>query len=274
MTQAQKAELFRELHQGGRILVLPNAWDVASARVFEEAGFPAIATTSAGVAAVFGYPDGQHISSGLMLDMVRRIADAVAVPVTADVEAGYDDPLQTALAAMEAGAAGMNLEDALDDNPAALKDLASQVELIRLIRARTNLVINARTDIFLSQIGEPATRLRRTVERLNAYRDAGADSLFAPGVSDAETIGQLAKMVRGPLNILAVNGTPPIAALQELGVARVTIGSGAMRATLGLARRIAHELAGQGTYASFTEGAIPYADVNHMLKAKAKPASQ
>ena len=273
MTQAQKAELFRGLHHRGRILVLPNAWDVASARVFEEAGFPAIATTSAGVAAVFGYPDGQHIGAALMLDMVRRIAAAVSVPVTADVEAGYDNPVQTAAGVMEAGAVGMNLEDSSEEDPSTLADLALQLETIRAIRARTNLVINARTDIFLAGVGDPATRLERTVERLNAYRDAGADSLFAPGVSDAETIGKLARAVRGPLNILAVRGTPPVPELERLGVARVTVGSGIMRATLGLTRRFAHELAGPGTY-SYTEDTISHAEVNRMLKVKQQTASQ
>jgi len=223
-----------------------------------------MATTSAGVAAVFGYPDGQHIPGAVMLDMVRRIAGAVAVPVTADVEAGYDDPAATALAVMEAGAVGMNLED-ISSDPSALVDLARQVEIIRSIRAKTNLVINARTDVFLAGIGDASTRLERTVERLKAYRDAGADSLFAPGVRDAETIGKLTRAVRGPLNILAVKGAPPIAELQRLGVARVTIGSGAMRAGLGLTRRIARELADHGTYTSFTEDAMTYPDVNRML---------
>jgi 2-methylisocitrate lyase-like PEP mutase family enzyme len=268
MTQAQKADIFRELHHRGRILVLPNAWDVASARVFEDAGFPAIATTSAGVAAVFGYPDRQQIPSELMLDMVRRIAGAVSVPVTADVEAGYDDPAATALAVMQAGAVGMNLEDTPNDDPTALADIGRQAEIIRAIRAKTNLVINARTDLFLFGVGDPATRVDRAVQRLNTYRDAGADSLFVPGVIDADTIGKLSQAVRGPLNILAVKGTPPIAELQKLGVARVTIGSGAARAALGLARRIAKELSEQGTYSAFTDDAISYVDVNRMLAAK------
>ncbi|MDQ2946590.1 MAG: isocitrate lyase/phosphoenolpyruvate mutase family protein [Acidobacteriota bacterium] len=274
MTQSEKAKIFRELHRrephgsqplGKPLLLLPNAWDVASARVFEEAGFPAIGTTSAGIAAVFGYPDGQHISRELMLEMVRRIVQSVAVPVTADVEAGYNDPLLTAVKVMEAGAVGINLEDLVDEQPATLVGLSEQVAVIRSIRAQTNLVINARTDIFLAGIGDTATRLERTLERLNAYCEAGADCLFAPGVRDAETIGKLARSLKGPLNILAVAGTPPIAELQRLGVARVSIGSGAMRATLGLARRVATELREHGTYSAMVEGAISYAEVNSML---------
>ena len=270
MTQAEKAKLFRDLHQvdptkGRPLLLLPNAWDVASARVFEDAGFPAIGTTSAGVAAVFGYPDGQRVSRDLMLEMVKRIAESVAIPVSADVEAGYGDALLTAVKVMDAGAIGINLEDLVDEPSATLAGLTEQTAMIRSIRAQTNLVINARTDIFLAGIGDAATRLERTVERLNAYREAGADCLFAPGVRDAETIGKLAQGVKGPLNILAVAGTPPIAELQRLGVARVSIGSGAMRATLGLTRRIAKELLEQGTYSTMLEGALSYAEVNAML---------
>lgn len=270
MDQAEKAKIFGELHhpteqRRKQLLLLPNAWDVASARVFEEANFPAIGTTSAGIAAVYGFPDGQQVSRELMLEMVRRIVQAVAVPVTADVESGYGDALLTAVKVMEAGAVGINLEDTIDGQPAALVGMAEQAAVIRSIRAQTNLVINARTDIYLAGIGDAAARFDRTVERLNAYLEAGADCLFAPGVSDAETIGKLVQSIRGPLNILAVGGTPAIAELQRLGVARVSIGSGAMRATLGLTRRIAMELRERGTYSTMLDGAISYADVNGML---------
>lgn len=259
-----KPSLFRRLHSGPKILVLPNAWDVASARIFETAGFPAIATTSAGVANSLGYADGEHISRGEMLDVVRRIVKAVSVPVTADVEAGYGAAVGTAQALVDIGAAGMNLEDTT--NQPSLVDLSTQVKLIESIRAKTDLVINARTDLFLLSIGDPATRLERTIERINAYRNAGADSVFVPGLRDAETIGKLAQAVKGPLNILAVAGTPPIAELERLGVARVTIGSGAMRATMGLTQRIAKELFQRGTYSSFTDGAMPYADANRLFE--------
>ena len=267
MTQSEKAKLLRDLHHGGQILVLPNAWDVASAVVFEQAGFPATATSSAGVAAVFGYPDGQHISADLMLDMVGRIIRAVSTPVTADLESGYSDPVQTALRLVELGGAGLNLEDAREEDPATLIDLATQVELIRTIRSKTNLVINARTDIYLAGVGDPATRFERTVERLNAYRDAGADSLFAPGVKDADLIGRLVRAVKGPLNILGVAGGPLISQLQQLGVARVSLGSGPARAALGVARRLAKELLEQGTYAAMIDGALTYAEVQRMLSA-------
>lgn len=256
----EKADLLRRLHHRD-LLLIGNSWDVASARIFERAGFAAVGTSSAGVAFALGYPDGQRISRQEMLEAVARIAHAVKVPVTADVEAGYDDPVETARGVWSAGAAGMNLEDTAGGG---LIDLVPGIREIR--KAVPAMVLNARTDIFLNRMGEEATRFDRAVERLNAYREAGADCLFAPGVRDAETIARLAKAVRGPLNILAVAGTPSIAELKAMGVARVSVGSGPMRAALGLLDRIARELHDRGTYASMTEGAIPYEDVNALLR--------
>jgi 2-methylisocitrate lyase-like PEP mutase family enzyme len=256
---------------------LPNVWDVASARIFEEAGFPAIATSSAGVAFSLGYPDGQKITRGEMLGVVNRIAEAVDVPVTADVEAGYgttpEEVADTAREVIAAGAIGMNLEDGAEDKPGFLTDLNLEKEIIRAVvevseRAGVSLVLNARTDIFLYGIGPAETRLVRAIERLNAYRAAGAQCLFAPGVKDAETIAQLTRGVEGPLNILATVGTPPVAELQKLGVARVSIGSGPMRAALGFLARMARELHEEGTFSLMTEGTIPYADVNRLLQPK------
>ncbi len=261
----QKTAILRELHRRPRILVLPNAWDVASARVFENAGFSAIATSSAGVAFSLGFPDGQRIGRDEMIGVVRRIASAVAVPVTADVESGYGDPVATARALVDAGAAGMNLEDMTGDDVSSFVDLADQVRLIERVRGATDLVINARTDVYLAAIGDPATRFERTVERLTAYRKAGADSLFVPGVRDAETIGKLAKAVDGPLNILAVAGAPSVPELERLGVRRVTVGSGPMRASMGLTARIAKELLESGTYTAMTENATSYVDANRLF---------
>jgi len=245
------------------MLTLPNAWDVASARIFERAGFPAIGTSSAGVAFSLGYPDGERLSREEMTDAAARIARAVKIPVTADVEAGYGDPVETARQVWAAGAVGMNLEDSAADR---LHDLPLQIAAIRGIRAAfPHMVINARTDILLNAMGDQATRFDRAVERLNAYADAGADCLFAPGVRDRETIAKLVKAVHGPLNILATVGSPDIAEMKALGVARVSVGSGPMRSTLGLVDRIARELRDQGTYTAIVDGAIPYAEVNLLL---------
>jgi 2-methylisocitrate lyase-like PEP mutase family enzyme len=276
-TQVKFGRQFLELHQGHKILVLPNAWDVSSARIFEEAGFPAIGTTSAGVANALGYPDGQRIPRGEMLAVVHRIAEAVDVPVTADVEAGYGSTLEevaeTARLVLAAGAVGMNLEDGAEGKPDFLVDLNLQTKIIHAVveiseRAGIPLTLNARTDIFLHGIGPAETQLARTIERLNAYRAAGAQSLFAPGVKDKNTIGQLARGVAGPLNILATVGTPPIADLQQLRVARVSLGSGPMRATLGLLVRMARQLREEGKFSLMTDGAVPYADANRISQSK------
>jgi 2-methylisocitrate lyase-like PEP mutase family enzyme len=271
--QKSKAMAFRAMHRGPKALVLPNAWDVASARVFEEAGFSAIATTSAGVAFSLGYPDGQKISREEMLARVERIARAVKLPVTADVEAGYgpkpEDAARTAREVIEAGAVGMNLEDAAGDAARPLYDLSLQVERIRAVREaalKTGvlLVLNARTDAYLVQVGAPEKRYDEAVLRLVAYRDAGADCVFLPGVINAETIGRVVRDLTCPVNILTGPGAPSIPELEKLGVARVSVGSGAMRATLGLVKRIAEELKSSGTYATL-EGGMAYADVNKML---------
>jgi 2-methylisocitrate lyase-like PEP mutase family enzyme len=242
--------------------------------MMEEAGYPAIATSSSGVAAALGYPDGQRISRKEMLEVVARIARAVRVPVSADVEAGYGTTLkemiETVKAVVAAGAVGMNLEDVTGDDESSLVDTALQVEKIRGICEASSslgvpLVVNARTDIYLLQIGDAATRLERTVERLRAYREAGAGCLFAPGIRDRETISKLVKAVGAPLNILLSPGCPPLGELEKLGVARASAGSAVMRASLGLAQRIGKELMEKGTYESLFEGAVPFADVNRMM---------
>jgi 2-methylisocitrate lyase-like PEP mutase family enzyme len=276
-TQAELARQFLGLHRGPKILVLPNAWDVASARIFEDAGFPAIGTTSAGVANSYGYPDGQKIPREEMLAVVRRIADAVEVPVTADVEAGFgstpEEVADTARAVIAARAEGMNLEDGVEGKPDLLADVSRQNQIIRAVLeaaagAGVPFVLNARTDIFLYGIGPAETRLERAIDRLNSYHAAGAPSLFAPGVKDTETIAQLARGVAGPLNILATVGTPSIAELQQIGVARVSVGSGPMRATLGFLDRMARQLRDEGVFTLMTEGALPYADANRLVQQK------
>jgi 2-methylisocitrate lyase-like PEP mutase family enzyme len=277
-SQAQKAEQLRRLHQGPKILIFPNAWDVASARVVEDLGYPAIATTSAGVAAALGYPDGQIISRSEMLDMVARIAGAVRVPVTADFEAGYgltlDDMADTAKALVSAGAVGLNFEDITGPDESDHVELGLQVQKIQKIREVSAgalgvpLVVNARTDIYLLPIGPAETRFDRTVERLRAYRQAGADCLFAPGVTDGDTIAKLVRALNAPLNILLSKGVPLIRELEKIGVARVSTGSGTMRAALGYARRVAKELAETGTYSALLESPVPFPELMSMLARK------
>ena len=272
--QKSNADAFRAMHRGPKVLLLPNAWDVASARVLEDTGIRAIATSSAGVAFSLGYADGQKISRGEMLQVVARIARAVRVPVTADVEAGYgnrpEDAAETAQEVIDAGAVGMNLEDAKDDPEHPLIELALQLERIAAVRevakaAGVPLVLNARTDVYLKQIGAPEGRYDEALRRLAAFRDAGADCVFAPGLQDPATIGRLVRDLGCPLNILAGPGFASVLELEKLGVARVSLGSGVMRATLGLLQRIAEELQSSGTYRGL-EGAPPFAVVNELME--------
>ena len=285
-TRRAKAELLRGLHRRGSILVLPNAWDPLSARVFESCGFAAVATTSAGIAYSFGYPDGERLGRKEMAEATGRIVGAVSVPVTADVEGGYgpspDDGAETARAVVEAGGVGLNLEDAADVSPPGqerspgggavgpLVEIEAQAEKIRAVVAAGQetgvpLVVNARTDTYWRSVGDPGWRFSETVLRANAFFDAGADCVFVPGIKDPETIYRLAREIPGPLNVLGVPGAPTIPELAGLGVRRVSVGSGPARAVMGLVRRIGQELLDGGTYASLSEGAVPYDEANSLF---------
>jgi 2-methylisocitrate lyase-like PEP mutase family enzyme len=270
-TLTEKAEEFRRLHHTGQVLVLPNAWDAASARIYELAGFPAVASTSAGVAFTYGYPDGQSISMEEMLDAISRMTRTVEIPVSADIESGYQSIEETVEAVIDAGAIGINLEDCTDETEQGLFSIEDQVRRIKLPRQTAEgvgvpLVINARTDIYLAGIGAPEDRFEMTRERLEAYAAAGADCLFVPGVSEEPTIQALVGAAALPLNVLAVAATPPVKRLQELNVARVSMGSGPARAALTVAHRVAEELKSQGTFSQFTAGVMPYQDVNDLFR--------
>jgi len=274
--QRKKAERFRDLHRASRILVLPNAWDAASAKVFERAGFDAIATTSAGIASAYGYPDGERMSRADMLEAVQRIANSVALPVSADMEAGFghtpEEVAETARLVLEAGAVGINLEDGTLDKSHPLADISLQVERIKAVRRAADefgipLVINARTDVYEIFDAQDRTLLTQAAQRGNAYRAAGADCIFAISVDDKETIAALVREIDAPINVLARHGSPTIAELEKLGVARVSFGSIPMRATMTLAARIADELKQSGTY-SFAQGILTYAEVNNYFEAK------
>jgi 2-methylisocitrate lyase-like PEP mutase family enzyme len=269
----EKAERLRALHRGPRILVLPNAWDAATARVFEAEGFLAIATTSAGVAAALGYPDGGIVPTHEMIEAIARIVRAVRIPVTADIEYAYatapGDVADVVLRVIAAGAVGINLEDCMPGGH-ELEPITLQTEKISAIakaaaKAGVRAVINARTDVFLRAMGPAESRLAVAIDRGKAFLAAGADCVFVPGVHERDTIAALVQGIAGPINILAVKGTPPISELAALGVARVSVGSGPMRAALALVREIAHELKTAGTY-GFAERAMPYDEVNELMR--------
>ena len=202
---------------------------------------------------------------------VKRIAASVAVPVNADLEAGYGDVAKTAAALVDSGAVGLNLEDLEGGGAQGLVEIGRQCERIRTVKRVGRergipLVVNARTDLFLAQIGDPADRLERAIERLGAYIEAGADCVFVPAVSREDLIRRFVEELRFPLNVLASAGTPPVARLQEIGVARVSVGSGLARSTMGHARRAAEALRTTGNFDAMQAGAIPYDEANAMFR--------
>jgi 2-methylisocitrate lyase-like PEP mutase family enzyme len=214
------------------------------------------------------------MSRATMLAAVARIAARVRVPVTADLEAGYgprpEDAAATATGAIEAGAVGFNFEDARDHPDYPLFDIGAQVERIHAARdagsrAGVPLVINARTDVYLAQVGEPGTRFAETVRRLAAYRDAGADCLFAPGLTDAPTIGALVRELGAPVNILVGPHSPTVNELATLGVARISLGGAVMRSALDFTRRAVAELREQTSYATIVRTNLTHADMQKLM---------
>jgi 2-methylisocitrate lyase-like PEP mutase family enzyme len=268
--QIEKAETFRKLHHSGKILVLLNVWDAASARIFELAGAPAIATTSSGLAFSNGYPDGQRISRDRLVAAVRAITRVVNIPVSVDLEAGYgatpEEVRRTVAAVAEAGAIGMNIEDGSE--PPAL--LAGKISAIRGFASESGLpmFINARVDVYLRGIGAAENRLEETMRRIRMYADAGADGAFVPGLTDSAAIATVARESPLPLNVMFLPRLPRAAELEKLGVARLSIGGAGALACMSHARRIAQELLESGTYdALLSSLAISHGEAMKMFPA-------
>lgn len=271
--QKEKAELFLKYHYDNEILVLLNSWDNGSSKLIEAIGYKAIATTSMGVAASLGYPDCEVITLSEMLEVITGIVKSVKVPVTVDIEAGYgnntDEVIRSVKKIIGTGIVGINIEDSIDLSP-TLIDENEFCERISAIRALSDslgfhLVINARTDSFYTSSGSQQEKLSESIKRGNKYREAGADCIFVQPVSDRETIKTLVKEINAPINILANptigTGSPlTIKELQDLGVARVSLGSGLMKATLALVKKVADELNGKGTYNLLLDMLTPLPD--------------
>jgi 2-methylisocitrate lyase-like PEP mutase family enzyme len=240
---------FRARHTAGELLVLPNAWDAASARLVEKAGAEAVATTSAGVAWSLGVPDGDRLDPAEAVAAVARIVRAVGVPVTADIEGGYGDVAATVRGVRDAGAAGVNVEDGLSRQPRRIAEARAA--------AGEELFVNARIDTFLLSAGD----LEETVARALEYVDAGADGVFVPGVSDEAVIAELVERIPAPLNVMAGPGAPPVAALAKLGVRRVSVGPAIAAAAYSLASAAAVEVLTHGTY-ELSRAELTYGDLN------------
>jgi 2-methylisocitrate lyase-like PEP mutase family enzyme len=227
--QIDKARRFHSLHLDGP-LVLFNIWDPGSAKAVAEAGAQAIATGSWSVAAANGYPDGEAMPLALALDNIARIAAACDLPLTVDLERGYDDVGATVRGAIAAGAVGCNLEDGLADGMRAIEDQAARIAAARAAAdaAGVPMFINARTDLFLQAAPDThdAALVDQALQRAQAYAAAGADGVFVPGLVDASLIASLVDASPLPVNIMVLPAAPPLARLAELGVARVSHGPG------------------------------------------------
>jgi 2-methylisocitrate lyase-like PEP mutase family enzyme len=259
--QKEKAELFLKYHQDKDILVLLNSWDAGSSKLIEACGYKAIATTSMGIAASLGYPDCEVIQLSEMIQVISGIVNAVQVPVTVDIEAGYGNNVNEIIESVKkiiaTGIVGINIEDSIELNPVLIDEMEF-CERIAAIRELSDslgfhLVINARTDSFYTSSGSAHEKLTESIKRGNKYREAGADCIFVQPVWEKEIISTLVKEINAPINILSnptIGGGLPLSVreLQDLGVARLSLGSGLMKATLALIKKIADELSEKGTY--------------------------
>lgn len=275
--QLKRARALHQLHASPDLLVLPNAWDAGSALLFERAGFPAVGTSSAGIAYSLGLPDGEQAPLEELLKVVERITARVTVPVTVDMETGYGDDTKSVLAAVsaviEAGAVGVNLEDGTPTRVGGeprLKESAAQAELIGAVaqlkeELRVPFVLNARTDSYWLGLSDEGERFAVSTERANAYLEAGADCAFVPGDLDANVIGALARDINGPLNIIATPRTPELSELEQLGVARLSLGSWPARLAYGVTLRAARELK-NGSFVTLNSAGLTYADANALFK--------
>lgn len=255
--QVHLADVFRARHQRSPLLLLPNAWDALSARIIEDEGFDAVATTSGGVNWALGYADGEAAPWPEVVAATARMARVLQVPLTADIEMGYgDSPADVAKSVADiiaAGAVGINLEDGTGRADAPIRSVEDAVARIRAARkaateAGVPIVINARVDLYLRQVGDPASRFTETVRRAEAYVAAGADCIYPIALADAETIGRLTQAIRAPVNIVGHAGTPDVATLERLGVRRVSTATSVTMMVIDETRRLARELRERGSF--------------------------
>jgi 2-methylisocitrate lyase-like PEP mutase family enzyme len=254
----EKSRRLRELVRAPEILVMPGAYDVLSARLFEQMGFQAIQCTSGGIAAALGYPDGEVVSRDLTVEITGKIVAAVSVPVNADAERGYGDEKEiseTVRALVAVGTAGMNLEDGAGGKQGGARGLVELSEQLRKIAAvmkakrelGSEFFLNARVDALMVMTDDPKKALDEAIRRGNAYAEAGGDCIFFMHAVSRDVIGRLVKEVKAPVSVLAGPQHPSVNELQDLGVARVSYGSAFLKAAIGATKRLAAEIRGQGT---------------------------
>ncbi len=257
---------FRRLHAEG-LLILANAWDAGSARLIESLGAKAVATTSAAVAWSQGYPDGDRLPVGSLVATVAAITRIIAVPLTVDVEGGYSgdpDSVGEAVAAVVgAGAVGVNLEDGAGDPDL----LCAKIERAKRagVRLGVDLFVNARTDVYLRGLAPPAGRVEAVLARARAYRSAGADGLFVPGLSAPDEIRALASGAQLPLNVMAWPGLPAAPELASLGVRRLSAGPAIAQIAFATTASLARAFLQTGSSDPLGEGAMPFAELDALM---------
>lgn len=257
-----KSRRLRELVRAPEILVMPGAYDVLSALLFQQLGFHAIQGTSGGIAAALGYPDGEVMSRDLFVETSGQFAAAVSIPFNADGEKGYGDEQgvrETVRALVARGVAGMNLEDSTGKGGSGLVEMAQQLRKIKAVidtkqEIGSEFFLNARVDAFHVILNDPKKALDEAITRGNAYAEAGGDCIFYLNLHSAETIGTVGKEVKAPISILAGPQSPSVSQLQDLGVARVSYGSGLLKAAISGTKKLAQEILEKGTCSLLKEG--------------------
>ena len=265
---SERSDIFAKLHEGPRLLILPNAWDPGSARIIEHAGAKAIATSSSACAWARGYPDGEALPAEEVLALIASIARSVSIPVSADIETAYAEDAGSAARFVErvldAAAVGINIEDGV--MPPDL--LVRKIDAIRAMAARKNhrLWINARTDVYLKNLASGEAAFSETVARADRYGRAGADSIFVPGIADPALIERLVHNIPLPLNVLAWPNLPDASALEKLGVRRLSAGGGVARGALGYTHRLATDFLATGRSSLFSEGPAATLNLNQLMR--------
>lgn len=275
-SQVAKAEEFRGLHDRRDVLILPNAWDVPSARVFENEGFRAVATSSAGMMVSLGYPDGEEIPWNEFVPAVKRMAKVISLPLNVDMVGGFGGTQESVAkrvrTVVAAGAVGINIEDFVHKKKALVplqKHLSKLRTLVKLRAAqKVPFVINARTDALRYAEGDAESKLEEAIGRAKAFRDLGVDCVYPMGLMDAPSILRFVKAVDFPTNVMVRKGLPTITDLKQIGVARVSFGPSASYAAMGLLKRASREILDGGTYGALIEGAITFDELNSLAVPK------
>ena len=261
------AKSFHALHEEKDILILPNAWDAGSAKVIEDAGAKAIATSSAGVAWALGFTDGDKLPPRLLADLTARITATINIPLSVDFEGGYTTNPQKVgenlKPIIDAGAVGINIEDG-EGSPELL---AKKIEKVRKAAESLGIdvFINARTDVYLAEIGSPESRVGETIERATRYREAGANGIFVPGLSESADIKAIVPEVKMPLNVMAVPDLPAAKELRKLGVRRLSSGTGIPQSIWGRVAELAKGFLGTGVSTPMFEHSMPYGTLQRLF---------